>query len=148
MYLVRVSIDTNVIYQALRDTSGASNFIVRLVRQRKLELALSIPVFSEYSDVLLREKSLQDLELTKKDIKDFLDYIISVASPFSISFRLRPNLSDEADNIFVELAFTSNSKFLITSNIRDYTIGNNLIFDSFKTITPTDFVRMWRKFYV
>ncbi len=144
---MRVTIDTNVIYQALRDNSGASNYIIRLIRERKLELALSIPVFSEYSDVLLRGKYLKDLELTKNDVKDFLDYIISVASPFSISFHLRPNLSDEADNIFVELAFTSNSKFLITSNVRDYTIGNNLIFDSFKIITPTDFVRMWRKFY-
>lgn len=98
--------------------------------------------------MLLREKSLKDLELSKKDIKDFLDYICNVASPFSISFSMRPNLGDEADNIFIELAFASNSNFLITSNIRDYTIGNNLLFDSFKVITPTDFARMWRKFYV
>ena len=123
---MRITLDTNVVYQALRDSGGASYFIVRLVRERKLELCLSIPVFSEYSDVLLREKSLKDLELSKMEIKDFLDYICSVASPFSISFRMRPNLGDEADN----------------------TIGNNLLFDSFKVITPTDFARMWRKFYV
>ena len=145
---MRITLDANVVYQALRDSGGASYFIVRLVRERKLELCLSIPVFSEYSDVLLREKSLKDLELSKMEIKDFLDYICSVASPFSISFRMRPNLGDEADNMFVELAFASNSNFLITSNIRDYTIGNNLLFDSFKVITPTDFARMWRKFYV
>ena len=88
------------------------------------------------------------IEEYEMEIKDFLDYICSVASPFSISFRMRPNLGDEADNMFVELAFASNSNFLITSNFRDYTIGNNLLFDSFKVITPTDFARMWRKFYV
>jgi putative PIN family toxin of toxin-antitoxin system len=144
---VRITLDTNVVYQALRNSGGASNYIIKLIRDRKLELALSIPVFLEYSDVLLREKSLKDLELSKKDIRDFLDYIISIASPYSISFRMRPNLGDEADNMFVELAFASNSNFLVTSNIRDYTIGNNLLFDSFKVIAPTDFARMWRKFY-
>ncbi|WP_243394116.1 PIN domain-containing protein [Leptospira meyeri] len=54
---MRVTIDTNVIYQALRDSRGASHFILTLVESRRIELALSTPVFVEYSDVLLREKS-------------------------------------------------------------------------------------------
>jgi eukaryotic-like serine/threonine-protein kinase len=42
-----------------------------------------------------------------------------------------------------ELSF--NADYLITSNIRDYTKNTNLKFDSFKIITPAEFVKSWRK---
>ena len=143
---MRITIDTNVFYQALRSNSGASYFILKLIRERKLELALSIPVFIEYEDVLLRQNSLKDLGLKKTEIEYFLDLIILFGSAFDINFLMRPNLRDENDNIFVELAFASRSKFLITSNVKDYTINKELLFDSFALITPTDFVKFWRKY--
>ncbi|MCW7460401.1 putative toxin-antitoxin system toxin component, PIN family [Leptospira bandrabouensis] len=136
-----------MIYQALRDNRGASHFILKLVENRRIELALSTPVFTEYSDVLLRDKSLSDLALSKKDINLVLDFLAFVATPFSINYLLRPNLSDENDNLFVELAFASNSRYLITSNIKDFNLKNELKFDSFKVITPTDFAKFWRLNY-
>ncbi|MCT8335857.1 putative toxin-antitoxin system toxin component, PIN family [Leptospira sp. 85282-16] len=136
-----------MIYQALRDKRGASHFILKLVENRRIELALSTPVFTEYSDVLLRDKSLSDLALSKKDINLVLDFLAFVATPFSINYLLRPNLSDENDNLFVELAFASNSRYLITSNIKDFKLKNELKFDSFKVITPTDFAKYWRLNY-
>ncbi len=144
---MRVTIDTNVIYQALRDNRGASHFLLNLVENRRIELALSTPVFTEYSDVLLRDKSLSDLALSKKDVNLVLDFLAFVATPFSINYLLRPNLSDENDNIFVELAFASNSRYLITSNIKDFNLKNELKFDSFKVVTPTDFTKFWRLNY-
>ncbi|TGM74265.1 putative toxin-antitoxin system toxin component, PIN family [Leptospira mtsangambouensis] len=144
---MRVTIDTNVIYQALRDNRGASHFILNLVENRRIELALSTPVFTEYSDVLLRDKSLSDLALSKKDINLVLDFLAFVATPFSINYLLRPNLTDENDNLFVELAFASNSRYLITSNIKDFNLKSELKFDSFKVITPTDFAKFWRLNY-
>ncbi|TGM07168.1 putative toxin-antitoxin system toxin component, PIN family [Leptospira jelokensis] len=144
---MRVTLDTNVLYQALRDNRGASHFILTLVENRRIELALSTPVFVEYSDVLLREKSLSDLSLTKKEINMVLDFLAFVATPFSINYLLRPNLADENDNLFVELAFASNSRFLITSNIKDFNENKDLKFDSFKVITPTDFTKFWRLNY-
>jgi len=121
--------------------------ILKMIRDAKIEMAISIPVFHEYADVLNRKKSLEDLKLTKKDIQHFLDFVCFVAFPFDISFLLRPNLRDENDNMFIELAFASNSKFLITSNIADFTKQTNLIFDSFKIVTPAQFLDIWRKTY-
>lgn len=144
---MRVTIDTNVIYQAIRDSRGASHFILNLVENRKIELALSTPVFVEYSDVLLREKSILDLALSKKEINLVLDFLAFVATPFSINYLLRPNLGDENDNLFVELAFASNSRYLITSNIKDFNENKDLKFDSFKVITPTEFAKFWRLNY-
>ena len=60
---------------------------------------------------------------------------------------MRPNLQDENDNLFVELAFASNSKFLITSNLKDFSSNKNLRFDSFIVISPSDYVKFWRKEY-
>ena len=136
-----------MVYQALRTNSGASHRILNMVRNSQLELSISIPVFNEYADVLNRKKTLEDLQLTKKDIQYFLDFICLVGFPFDISFLLRPNLKDENDNMFVELAFASNSKFLITSNISDFTKETNLLFDSFQIVTPAQFLNIWRKYH-
>ena len=136
-----------MVYQALRTNSGASHKILNMIRNSQLELSISIPVFNEYADVLNRKKTLEDLHLTKKDIQYFLDFVCLVAFPFDISFLLRPNLKDESDNMFVELAFASNSKFLITSNISDFTKETNLLFDSFQIVTPAQFLTIWRKYH-
>ncbi|OGG52222.1 MAG: toxin-antitoxin system, toxin component [Candidatus Handelsmanbacteria bacterium RIFCSPLOWO2_12_FULL_64_10] len=72
-------------------------------------------------------------------------FIAYVAKPYSISFLMRPNLTDESDNMFVDLAFASNSRFLITSNVTDFTRQAELKFNSFGVITPGQFVKLWRR---
>ncbi len=51
-----VTIDTNIMYQALMSSLGASFRILQLVRAGNCRLALSQPVFSEYEKVLTRPK--------------------------------------------------------------------------------------------
>jgi len=53
-----ITIDTNVMYQALMSNSGASFKILQLIRSGYCKLALSQPVFAEYEEVLTRPKSL------------------------------------------------------------------------------------------
>ena len=142
--MMKVTLDMNVLYQALRGRTGASHFILTLIRNEDVGLAISVPVFLEYSDVLHRQKSLLDLDLSRDDVEAVLRFISLIGDSFSISFSMRPNLTDEADNMYVELAFSSNSEYLITSNISDFSQGTELIFDSFQVITPSDFVSMWR----
>lgn len=141
-----VVLDTNVIYQALRSYDGASNYILQLVRNNKINIALSISAFSEYEDVLNRKKTLLDLGLTKTDIEKFLRFIAYKGKPFNIYFKFRPNLPDEKDNLFIELAVTSNSHFLITNNVNDFKQGE-LKFDDLNIMTPSQFVKYWRKNY-
>ena len=140
-----VVLDTNVIYQALQSASGASHYILRLVREQKIRLAVSVPVFSEYEAVLKREESLKDFDLTKSDIDAFLRFIAYIAKPYTIFFLFRPNLRDENDNIFVELSLTANADCLITGNIKDFTKNRNLNFEDLKILTPSEFVINWRK---
>ena len=44
---------------------------------------------------------------------------------------MRPNLRDENDNMFVDLAFASNCQFLVTSNVSDFLQNSELKFDGF-----------------
>ena len=141
-----VTIDTNVLLAAYISKSGASHEILRLIVDEKIEVALSTQVLLEYDDVMKREEILELTKLSKNQTEDVLDLLVLLAQKHNKYFRLRPNLRDEGDNLFVECAFASNSQYLITSNIRDFTSGELKGF-GFEVLTPKDFYQMWRKNY-
>ena len=137
-----VTVDTNVIYSGLYSNKGASHCILNLIIDEKIKLAVSTQTYFEYYDVLTRKETLENINLTKGEIEDFLDLLALLSQKHSIYFLLRPNLPDEKDNIFVECAFASNSEYLITSNIRDFKnseLGNF----NYKLVTPGQFYKLW-----
>ena len=144
---MKVVVDTSILFQAMYSSSGASHAIFSLIRTGELKLSLSIPVFEEYCDVLLRQDSLKQFKLEKEDIQKILDFIALVGIKTDIRFLLRPNLRDENDNIFMELAFASDSKFIITKNIRDFTYKPELKLDEIQIVTSAEFMDRWRKYY-
>ena len=137
--------DTNVIFQGLDSHKGASFQILELLYKRKINIALSYPVICEYEDALKRSDNRQRLKLSENDIEDFLAFIAYVAIPYDPTFMMRPNLRDEKDNIFAELAFVANANYLITSNINDFTIDTDLTLGNFTVVTPKGFINLWRK---
>jgi len=138
-----LTLDTNILYQALMSTTGASHFILQQVRNRRIQIALSVPVFLEYKDVLTREKSLKDFKIQLNDVDKFLRFVAYIGKTFEIYYLFRPNLKDERDNMIEELAITSQSDYLLTSNIKDFK-NAELKLDELKVITPGEFVKMWR----
>lgn len=139
--------DTSVLFQALYSSSGASHAILRLVRGGEIQLALSVPVYGEYQDVLSRPKVRKDIGLSRDEIDTVLQFIAYVGVPFPIHFQMRPNLRDEDDNMFVELAFGSGSEYLITKNVRDFTVDSDLNLGQLAIVTPAQFIRKWRETY-
>jgi putative PIN family toxin of toxin-antitoxin system len=142
-----ITLDTNIIYQALKSNAGSSYWILQQVRLGKIQVALSVPVFHEYQDVLTREKSLKDFGLQLADVEKALRFIAYIGRTFNIFFLFRPNLKDEKDNMLVELAITSQSDYLVTSNIKDFK-NAELKFDQLNIITPNEFLKKWKKHYV
>ncbi|MCK5725403.1 MAG: putative toxin-antitoxin system toxin component, PIN family [Thiotrichaceae bacterium] len=139
-----VTIDTNILISALFSQNGASHQILRLVIDEKIKLALSTQVLLEYDDVTRRVEILEKAKLIKEQTEDTVDLLALLAHKHEIYFRLRPNLRDEGDNLFVECAFASNSQYLITSNIRDFNSGELKGF-KFEVVTPKQFYQIWRK---
>ena len=138
-----LTVDTNVLFMGLYSSKGASFRILELIRHSKVQLALSIPVFTEYQDVLCRPSTLETVGLSHQEVQDFLDGLSLLAFPFDIHYLMRPNLQDENDNMFVDLAFASSSDFLVTANTRDFNQGNQLKFDGFKVVTPKELISVW-----
>jgi len=108
-------------------------------------MAVSVPVFQEYRDVLSRESSKQQLGLDDQGIEVILQFIATVGRSTDISYAWRPNLKDEADNMVIELALASRSRYLVTSNTRDFTTGADLNNDDIRIVTPVEFLREWRR---
>ena len=113
-----VTVDTNILYQALH-SRGASYYLMQLVFLKQVNIAISNSVLSEYRDVLLRPSSLEAFAMNHKDVIRFLDLIYKNAKLQNIYFLWRPNLRDEADNIFVELAMQYMEMLSSTTKLRD-----------------------------
>ena len=140
-----ITLDTNVLLQAFSSRSGASHAVFLLIRNGALTLALSVPVFEEYRAVLTRPKSMEMMSLEVDQVDTVLRFIAFVSNPSRVYYLWRPNLQDEADNMFVELAVASESSYLITQNTRDFVSGSELRHDSFRVATPYQFLVQWRR---
>jgi len=139
-----VTLDTNVLFSALYSKKGASFQILDLILKGKIELALSVPIYFEYKEVLNRKANLKKLGLSKLEITNILDLIILLAKKHKIYFLLRPNLLDEADNIFIECVFASGSEYLITSNTKHFQNPQLRLLNT-KISTPKEFMQDWNK---
>ena len=139
-----ITIDTNILYQALRSSEGASYALFQLIRNGDIRIALSHAVLLEYEEVLTRDKSLKSLGLSIEDVEKVLRFIAYISEKFEPRFLLRPNLLDEDDNIFVELAVVSQSSYIVTRNLKDFR-NSELKFDCFEVLSPSDFLKKWRK---
>jgi putative PIN family toxin of toxin-antitoxin system len=139
-----VTVDTSVVFQGLYSSLGASHKILRLIGEGEIQLALSVPVFMEYCDVLKRQTTLEKTGLSAGQINAVLDFIAYTGLEHRISFLYRPNLVDESDNKFVELALSSQSKYLITANKKHFTAHTELHLFGVEVLTPAEFIASWR----
>ena len=107
-------------------------------------MAISVPVFEEYRDVLSRKDNQRRLGLAEESIDSIMHFIAVTGQPTNISYIWRPNLRDEGDNMVVELARASGSRYLITQNVKDFTLGADMRNDDLHIVTPAEFMAVWR----
>jgi len=115
---MRIILDTNIIITALRSRQGASYALVSRVPLEQFELSLSVPLYIEYQDVLLRKEKVPGF--TKKEIIDYLQYLCSQSHHQEIFYLWRPSLKDVKDDMILELAVASESRYIVTHNLRDF----------------------------
>lgn len=118
MKIFKIVIDTNVLISALRSRKGASFKLFSLLDSGKFVLNISVPLLLEYESIAMRE--LDSLNLNEEDINDFLDYICTIGNKCKIFYLWRPYLKDVKDDFILELAFNSESDFIITYNKKDF----------------------------
>ena len=116
---MRFVIDTNILVSALRSRHGASYKLVRSLPLELFEPALSVPLYTEYQDVLTRSDLVPGFE--SDEIIRFLRYFCSICHLQEIFYLWRPFLKDPKDDMVLELAVASSSQVIVTHNEKDFT---------------------------
>ncbi|WPL19022.1 putative toxin-antitoxin system toxin component, PIN family [Thiorhodovibrio winogradskyi] len=113
-----VVLDTCVLVAAARSRHGASNALMLLLPDRRIQPAVSVPLFVEYQATLLRGENLGGR--SARDVDDFLDYLLSFSHLQDIHYRWRPALADPDDDFVLELAVAASCRYIVTHNLRDF----------------------------
>lgn len=136
---MKLVLDTNVVLAALFSRRGASHWIVRRVLERKVPLAVSVPLFLEYEEILSRPAHRHRIGWTQREVGVFLDAIAAVAEPTAIWFLWRPGAVDPSDEMVVECTASSRADALVTFNIRHMRTAAREF--GFRLLVPRDAVR-------
>jgi putative PIN family toxin of toxin-antitoxin system len=137
----RVIFDTNVLAAALRSKNGASFQLISMIPSPKFALSLSLPLYMEYLDVLMRPE-IKPGGISDSEITDFVDEILLNAQTKNIYFLWRPWLKDEKDDMILELAIASQVDYIVTFNLKDF---RNIELFGIEAIAPKDFLNLVRK---
>jgi putative PIN family toxin of toxin-antitoxin system len=138
---MRVVLDTNIFVSALRSDRGASYALISQLPSDQFRIVLSIPLYAEYQDVLTRPEHMSG-ESTAEEILAFLRYICSIAHRQRIFFLWRPWLPDPKDDMVLETAVASQSRHIVTYNLRDFRDVEKHF--GIKPVTPGKFLHIIR----
>ncbi len=132
---VNVVIDTNVLIAALKSSKGSAYKLLMALPNNVYLTNLSVPLFIEYESVAKRTGLVSGLN--ENEINTILDYILSKSSIRKIFYLWRPYLKDPKDDLVLELAVESQSKYIITFNKKDF-VGVEKF--GLKAVTPQEFL--------
>jgi predicted nucleic acid-binding protein len=104
----------------MRSPTGASAAIIRLARQGRVTLLVSVALALEYEAVCSRPEHWLAAGLSEDDMKVFTDAIIALAQPVMMHFLWRPQLRDPCDEMVLGTAINGEADALVTFNTRDF----------------------------
>lgn len=112
-----VVLDTNVLVAGLRWSVGASHELLRRVGTGQFEIGLTAPLVLEYEAVCTRTQAVPGR--TADDVGAVIDYLCSVGHQAAVRFRVRPATTDPDDELVLEAAVATGSRWIVTHNTRD-----------------------------
>jgi putative PIN family toxin of toxin-antitoxin system len=119
---MRVVFDTSVVIAALRSPTGASAALLRSVREGRVTMIASVPLFIEYEAVAMRREHLAAAGASRADIANALDVLAGFAEPVEVHYLWRPILRDPGDDMVLEAAVNGRADIIITFNEADFAI--------------------------
>jgi putative PIN family toxin of toxin-antitoxin system len=140
---MRVILDTNVLVAALRSDMGASYAIVSQLPSERFQIALTVPLYLQYQDVLTRPEHMSGAS-TRDEILNFVRYLCSIAHRQRVFFLWRPWLTDPKDDMVLEAAVASQSRYIVTHNLRDFTGSGIEEYFGIVPLRPQEFLHRLR----
>ena len=133
--LLRVVIDTNVVFEGLTKKGGASGLIIDAWLARLIVVCVSNTLAYEYDDVLSRKLAPERWIL----LKPLLGKLLSIAEYTSIYFSWRPTSPDPGDDLAIDCAMNAGA-IVVTSNIKDFRSARKSL--GLRVMTPVEFVNV------
>jgi putative PIN family toxin of toxin-antitoxin system len=115
---MRLVLDTCVIVAAVKSSGGASHVLVELASAGQIETVLTVPLISQYEDVLYRPEH-RVAGWTDEDLGALIDSLLASAERVHVNFSYRPTLRDEGDELVLEAAINGQAD-VVTFNVRDF----------------------------
>jgi putative PIN family toxin of toxin-antitoxin system len=135
---MRVVFDTNVLVAAVKSKTGASRRLISLLPSERFELAVSLPLYLEYLDVLTRDANIPKC-VSRNEMVPFVRELLSYSHKQVIYYRWRPTLNDPNDDFVLELAIASQSSYIVTFNERDF---RNIELFGIEVLSPSNFLKL------
>lgn len=137
---MRITLDTSVLVAAARSRNGASFKLVSMLPSEHLEIALTVAVFMEWQAVLTRPEHIPD-GVSVDNVIGYVRYLASIAHQQDVHFLWRPFLRDPNDDMLVECAVSSGSRYIVTHNLKDFGRVTEL---GIQAITPAELLQKLR----
>ncbi|MBP6341125.1 MAG: PIN domain-containing protein [Moraxella sp.] len=133
--LIQIGTHPNILVGACLG-SRYDNLVIRGCLTGDFKPLVSHALLFEYEDLIGRESVFDHpVALNFEEREILFNALYSVCRLIDVSYLWRPNLKDEGDNFIVELAVAGNANYIVTKNLKDFR-QSELVFDSFKVITP------------
>lgn len=117
---MRLVLDTDVVLSGLRSHGGASRLLLCAVTEGIVIPVVTVATILELEDVLMRPEHLAATGLTPGETTAVLDNYLRHADRVAVHARIRPNIRDPSDEIFVEAFVYGRADAIVTFNRRDY----------------------------
>jgi len=112
---LKIVLDTNVLVSGILSPNGPPAAVLRALLTERVTLCFDERIVSEYRDVLTRTKFAFDREL----VEELIGFLESAGSP-TLAAPLAVTLPDPWDQMFVEVAASSNADCLVSANLRHF----------------------------
>ena len=130
----KIILDTNVIVSSLISNTVPTLIVNEFVLNRKVLVCLSDEIFSEYVEVINRDKFSRFTNFKAK-AEIVLNKLHEISTFYNTSRKIEV-LTDTSDNKFLELAAASSADYLITGNTLDFRMKE---FEYTKILTPREY---------
>ena len=117
---MRYVLDTDVVVAAMRSPIGASAALLLAAADRRVTLAMSVPLVIEYEATCSLAEHRLAAGLNDREVAAFLDGLVALADPIECHFLWRPRLRDPNDEMVLETAVNGGVDAIVTFNLRDF----------------------------
>ncbi len=135
---MNIVLDTSVLVAAMRSQRGASQQLLRCLPSPQFTPALSVALYMEWQAMLTRPEHLPP-GMDAQRMLGFLRYLASIAHLQDVHYLWRPFLRDPDDDMVLECAVASGSRYIVTHNVKDFRRTDGL---GVKAVTPADFLQL------